>query len=99
MPSVFWVCMCHLLQRAGEEAPTHSVSLSFDEWLRIAEDVEEKITNNQTVKELYYMKMVGSGGNSKDVSAFRSSPLRARRTSRAVFSACVAVFWFLEAAL
>ena len=97
---MFWLCMCHLLQRAGEEAPTHSVSLSFDEGLRIAEDVEEKITNNQTVKELYYMKMVGSGGNSKDVSGFRSSPDKGTDGLVVLFfSPCVAVFWFLEAAL
>ena len=48
--------------------PTKSVSMTFDEWIRIADEVEEKIYNNETAPDLYYMKMVGGGGTSSDVS-------------------------------
>jgi hypothetical protein len=41
--------------------------MTFDEWLRIAEEVEDNIYNNKTIKELYYMKMVGAGASGSDV--------------------------------
>jgi hypothetical protein len=62
-------------QPKSEPLPTKSVTMSFDDWLGIADSVEERIYNNQTVTDLYYMKMVGAGGNGNDVRLLTVSQL------------------------
>lgn len=59
-------CGC-VAQGPKEQPPTKSVSLSFDDWLERAEEVELDIKAGNNVTDLYYMKMVGTGGQGNDV--------------------------------